>query len=132
MKKRLQSILWIMLGSFYAFPSVASAQTKEWKGVCVAGPDHDVATIQGLECLIANVFLVFITILGLVGFVMFMVGAFRWLASGGNSKNVEGARNTMLYAVVGLVVSLSAFVVINLIADFTGVDIIRKFVIPQS
>ena len=109
------------------------AQTREWSGVCV-GPagelTGDVATIQGLECLIANIFTVFITLLGLAGFIMFLVAGVRWLVSGGNSKGMETAKNTMTFAVVGLVVALSAFIVINLIADFTGMNIIKKFVIP--
>ncbi len=112
---------------------VVSAQTQDWSGVCVGSAENnagDVATIQGLECLIANVFTVFITLLGLAGFVMFLVAGVRWLTSGGNSKGIETARNTMTFAVVGLVVALSSFIVINLIADFTGVNVIRKFVIP--
>ena len=111
----------------------ALAQTQEWSGVCVGSTENnagDVATIQGLECLIANIFTVFITLLGLAGFVMFLVAGVRWLISGGNSKGIETARNTMTFAVVGLVVALSSFIVINLIADFTGVNVIRKFVIP--
>jgi len=124
---------WLVIASFYLliFVNKAQAQTREWSGVCV-GQDNasDVATIQGLECLIANIFTVFITLLGLAGFVMFLIAGVRWLTSGGNSKGMETAKNTMTFAVVGLVVALSAFIVINLIADFTGVNIIRKFVIP--
>ncbi len=117
--------------SFFIFAQQAFAQSA-WSGVCVGGDDNDVATIQGLECLIANVFQVILTVIGLAGFVMMIVGAFRWLVSGGNTKGVESARNTITFAVVGLVVALSAFIVLNLIASFTGVNVITSFVIPES
>jgi len=116
----------------FLIPKKVFAQTKEWDGVCVAHYEKDVATIQGLQCLLANIFMVFIALLGLAGFVMFLIAGVRWLTSGGNSKGMETAKNTMTFAVVGLVVALSAFIVINLIADFTGVNIIKKFVIPDS
>lgn len=92
----------------------------------------DVATVQGLECLIANIFTVIITLIGLAGLVMFIVGGFMWMLSGSNSGNTEKARNAITYAVVGIVVALSAFIIINLIANFTGVQTITKFIIPDS
>lgn len=112
----------------------AQAQTLEWSGVCVGSTENSegVATIQGLECLIANVFVVAITVIGLAAFVMFIVASFRWLMSGGNSKGIESARNTMTFAVVGIVVSLSAFIILQLISSFTGIQSVNQFIIPTS
>ena len=68
----------------------------------------------------------------MAGFVMLIVGAFKWMLSGGNSQATEKARGTITYAVVGLIVALSSFIVLNLISDFTGMKTILKFVIPPS
>lgn len=118
------------------FASPAMAQTQEWlsfNAKCVgSGTNTDVATIQGFGCLIANVFSVAIAFIGFAGFVMLVVGSFRYLLSGGNAKGTETARNTMTFAIVGLVVALSAFIILNLIAQFTGVGTIMQFVIPDS
>lgn len=114
---------------------------QKWSGDCVERINKeiggklvvaDVATIQGLRCMIANVLSVAITAIGFAGFVMLIVGAFRYLASGGNSKGAETAKNTITFAVIGLVVALSSFVILNLIADFTGVKTILDFVIPEA
>lgn len=112
----------------------AQAQTLPWSGVCVGTTEKsaDVATIQGLECLIANVFTVIITIIGLAGFIMFVAGAITWMLSGGDSGKVQSARGSMTYAVTGMVVTLSAFIILNLIASFTGISIITQFRIPTS
>lgn len=91
-----------------------------------------VATVQGLSCMIANVLSVAITGIGFAGFVMLIVGSFRYLTSGGNSKGAETAKNTITFAVIGLVVGLSSFVILNLIAEFTGVKTILDFVIPEA
>lgn len=115
-------------------PKKALAQTYAWKGVCVGQTPNSesVATIQGFECLIANVFVVFVSLVGLAGFVMFVFGAFKWLISGGNSKDTQSAQSTMTHSIIGLVVTLSAFIIINLIAEFTGVNAIKSFQIPTS
>ncbi|MDA1079875.1 MAG: pilin [bacterium] len=111
------------------------AQTAAWGGKCVGsevGRSDDVATIQGLECLFANVFLVIIPLIGLAAFVMFLVGSFRWLTSGGDTKHTGQAKQTMTYAVIGIVVALSGFIILNLIANFTGVEKVKEFRIPRS
>lgn len=129
-------LLWML---FLTLATPVHAQTTEWSGVCV-GPEkindntiaNDVATIQGFECLIGNVFVVIITVIGLAGFVMFIIAAFRYLLSGGNTKGTETARNTATFAVIGLVVALSGFIILNLLAKFTGIDTLTKFAIPTS
>ncbi len=108
------------------------AQTQAWTGVCVAGPDNDVATIQGFQCLVANVLSIAITGIGLAGFVMLIIGAFKYLLSGGNAKGAEDGKNTMTFAVIGLVVALSAFFILRILAEFTGVRSILNFTIPGS
>lgn len=113
------------------YPSAVSAQPVSWSGTPCVNQDG-VATIKGLECLIGNVFIVFLSVLGLSGFVMIIIAAFRWMLSGGNTKGVETARNTMTFAVAGIVLALSGFIVLNLIAQFTGVEEILRFRIPDS
>lgn len=106
------------------------AQTRPWEDVCVDANNPDVATIQGFQCLLANVLSIFLTVVGLGAFIMLIVAAFRLLVSGGNSQAMEKARNSVTYAVIGLVVAVSAFVILNLIAEFTGVKTILKFEVP--
>ena len=115
-----------------AFPRQVAAQTTTWSGVCISDKDPDVATLQGLQCLLANVLSVSLTFLGIAGFVMIVVASLRWLFMGGNTQDVEGAKKTMTFAVLGIVVALSAFIILNLVASFTGVSSILNFTIPDS
>ena len=124
---------------FLSAATPAHAQTQAWSGVCVGPADlndttnaTDVATLQGLECMIANVFTVIIGVIGLAGFVMFIIGSFRYLTSGGNSKGTETAKNTFTFAVIGLIVALSGFILLNLLSTFTGISVLTEFSIPSS
>ncbi len=129
------SILWI--GKLSLFIGQAQAQTEPWSGVCVGSdnptdPAYSVATIRGFQCLIGNILSVFITIIGLAGFVMLIYGSIKYMLSGGQAKGTESAKQTLTYAVIGLVVALSAFFIINIISAFTGVDTILNFSIPEQ
>lgn len=127
-------LVWIAL----SLPHSAMAQTQAWSGRCVetvtsnGGSTETVATIQGLECLIGNVLSIALSGIGIAGFIMMIVGAFRYMLSGGNAKGTEGGRNTITFAIVGLVVALSSFIILNMVAAFTGINVITSFQIPNS
>ena len=55
---------------------------------------------------------IFSIIVGIVAVVMIIYGGFKYITSGGESGNITGAKNTIVYAVIGLVVvALAQFVV---------------------
>lgn len=54
-------------------------------------------------------------ILGAVAVLMIIIGGVRYVVSGGDSSAVSGAKNTILYAVIGLVVAMLAFAIVNFI-----------------
>ncbi len=70
------------------------------------------------------------TIAGLAVFVMFLVGGFQYLTSMGDPKGAESAKNTLTYAVLGLVLVIAAWFIIQFIETFTGVTV-TIFEIPK-
>jgi hypothetical protein len=58
-------------------------------------------------------------IVGAVSVIMIIIGGFRYVVSNGDSNSVSGAKNTILYAVVGLVIVLFAQILVRFI--LTGV-----------
>lgn len=60
---------------------------------------------------------------GAVALLFIIIGGFRYIISGGNTENVEKARNTVLYAILGLIiVFLSYLAVAYLLNDLLGVQ----------
>ena len=67
---------------------------------------------SGLYALAAKVVNIFSVIVGIVAVIMIIFGGFKYITSGGDSGNVSGAKNTLIYAIVGLiVVALAQFIV---------------------
>lgn len=51
--------------------------------------------------------------IGALSVIMIIYGGFRYVTSGGESSGVQSAKNTILYAVIGLIVSVLAFAIAN-------------------
>lgn len=56
-------------------------------------------------------------VLGIIAVIMIIVGAFRYVLSGGDAGSVTAAKNTILYAVVGLIVAILSFVIVNFVIN---------------
>ena len=54
-------------------------------------------------------------VIGIISVIMLIIGGIRYVISGGNQSQVEGARNTILYAIVGLVVAFVAWGAVNFV-----------------
>jgi hypothetical protein len=136
MSRHLKSflvVLTIMVVGVFALAQPAFAQTDEWTGVCTDTQDATgVATIQGIQCLVGNILQIAVSGIGLAGFVMLIIGSFKYLASGGNPKTVDDSRKTITFAIGGLLLAVSAYFILNIVADFTGVRSILNFTIPRT
>jgi hypothetical protein len=50
---------------------------------------------------------------------MIILGGFKYITSGGDTGNVTGAKNTILYAIVGLVIVALAQIIVRFVLDKT-------------
>lgn len=64
-----------------------------------------------------NIIKVVLGVLGFVAVVFIIMGGFTYVMSNGDSAKLTKAKNTILYAVIGLVVALLAFAIVNFILD---------------
>ncbi len=55
------------------------------------------------------------TIATLLSLLFIVIGAFKYVISAGDPSSTASAKNTVLYAVIGLVVTLSAFTILNFV-----------------
>lgn len=118
------SSLSLLTSAALTFVSPAFAEDEVWSDRCAI---NQVATIQGFECIMQRVLNIAVSFIGLASFIMFIVGAFLFLTSGGSPKGAEAGRNTMTYAIIGIVIALLAAFILRFVAGFTGVGGILNF-----
>lgn len=74
--------------------------------------------------LISNIIGVFVVVAGLLFLFQFMLGGFKWLTSAGDKAKLENAQQSLLHAVIGLVVVLAAYAIVALVGSILGIDIL--------
>ena len=74
-------------------------------------PDNLFAA-DGVFTTIVNVLLF---IIGAISVIMLIIGGIRYTLSGGDSGAVTSAKNTILYAIIGLIVAFLAFAIVNFV-----------------
>ena len=126
------------LAAPFAMAGVASAANPNPQtGVCAGAnnlqlPDNATYAPSGscsdsnngtsnVNRIITDVINVFSVVVGVVAVIMIIVGGFRYITSGGDSTKVTGAKNTILYALIGLViVALAQIIVKFVLSKATG------------
>lgn len=99
-------------------PTNAFAETTLDGGVLAAKPDgrageSSLFTGDGsIFNLIVNLLLFLI---GAISVVMLIIGGIRYTISAGDSGNITAAKNTILYAIVGLIVAFLAYAIVRFV-----------------
>jgi hypothetical protein len=94
-------------------------------------PDvSDVPTIKQFEGVFSNIVSVALGFAGVAVFIMFLIGGFKYLTSGGDPKGVEEAQKTLTYAIGGLILIALSYLILVFLSQFTGVDL-TKFTITR-
>ena len=81
------------------------------------GQSSDLFGPDGLFKTITNAALYLI---GAISVLMLIYGGIRYTISGGDSKAVTDAKNTILYAIIGIIVALLAFAIVNWVLTQLG------------
>ncbi|MFZ2125999.1 MAG: hypothetical protein WAV04_00620 [Candidatus Microsaccharimonas sp.] len=117
--KRIQPALFALLVIVLASValSVDASAFSIQEGVNAARGTNQPADLFGAGGVITILTNTLLFIVGALSVVMIIIGGLRYVVSGGNSTAVTAAKNTILYAVVGLVIAFLAFAAINFVMN---------------
>ena len=73
------------------------------------------STPTDANVVIKNVTNIMFFIIGAVSVIMLIYGGIRYTTSGGNTNSVTAAKNTIMYSIIGLVVAILAFAVVQFV-----------------
>jgi len=65
-----------------------------------------------------------------IAFVFLVIGGLKWITSGGDKSAVESARNTIIAAIIGLVIAFLAYLIINIVLGLLGLSF-STLVLPK-
>jgi hypothetical protein len=88
----------------------SNLEFTENPGQCTAAGSDATSKINDIVHTIVNLLS---AIVGIVAVIMIIIGGFRYITSGGNDTSVTAAKNTILYAIIGLVVVALAQIIVR-------------------
>lgn len=124
-KKTIQSLLLLpafVLGlSLVTAPATVMAQNCDTGNLsisaganCAQGNDQP-GNLFGQGGIFQTITNILLFLIGAVSVIMLIIGGIRYVLSNGESNNVVAAKNTIMYAIIGIVVAFLAYAAVNFI-----------------
>lgn len=85
-------------------------------------PDR-IATIGDLTGVIQNIVRYAIYFVGIAVILMLISGGFQYLMAGGDKEATQKAGKTITFAIIGLVIVVCAWLIINTLGNFLGLNL---------
>lgn len=89
----------------------ATAADEISSGVEAAGGDEQ--SSKPLDETVKDIINVMLFIVGILAVIMIIYGGIRYVISTGDQAKVTAAKNTIMYSIVGLVVAIVAYAIVN-------------------
>ena len=101
--------------SFLSAPYADAFNLSMGDGASSARGVDQATSLFGATGIFTTLSNVMLFLVGAISVLMVVIGGLRYVISGGNSTNITTAKNTILYAVIGLVISILAYALINFV-----------------
>lgn len=74
--------------------------------------------VSGPSELIGNVVKIFISFAGGMALVWIIVAGVMWMVASGNSEKVDRAKNIIIWAIFGLIVTVASYIILSKVFEF--------------
>ncbi len=96
--------------------NIDTAKTVTGDGACKQQNNKSDCNDGGaLGNIFATVTNIVLFLVGAVAVIMFIIGGFRYVTSNGDAAAIKGAKDTILYAIIGIVVAFLAYAAVSFI-----------------
>ena len=109
----------VFIGAFALAPVAPVGAIDPLASACAESPGSEICTNKGEDAntLIKTLVNVLLFVVGALSVVMIIVSGILYVTSTGDAGRVAKAKNTLMYSIVGLVVSFLAFAIVNWVVD---------------
>lgn len=94
-----------------------------------AQTDYSIANANGCPPVLSQIAGVIVVVIQImlaisvvVFFFMLVVNGFNFITAGGSSEKIDSARKSIVFSVIGFALVFGSFLIITIIANFTGID----------
>lgn len=109
----------VFIGAFALAPVTPVGAIDPLANACSESPDSEICKNKSEDpySLIKTIINVLLFVVGALSVVMIIVSGIFYVTSTGDAGRVAKAKNTLMYSIVGLVVSFLAYAIVNWVID---------------
>ena len=111
----------LALGAGVISPESVLAQGGLNEGLDAAGGGEGLATNANANDIVVTIINIMLWLIGILAVIMLIFGGIKYATSAGDSNKVTSAKNTIMYAVIGLVIAIFAYAIVNFVLNQIGV-----------
>ena len=105
------------MAHFYVTSRVLASALSVQEGADAARADVMPTELIGDNGVFNRLTSTILLIVGFISVIMLVYGGLRYILSGGDSKKVTDAKNTVLYAIIGLIISLLSYAIVKFVLN---------------
>ena len=123
MKKLLA---FIAPATYFLTPAIAFAEDPVLVDTCLEGTEFSALcnlTAGNFGNIIGTVITLMFVVAVVIALAFLVWGGIKWILSGGDKSAVEAARNTIVAAIVGLVIVFLSYFILSVVLKFFNIDI---------
>ena len=121
--KSLNKLILPAIMAIFSLSVLGFTQVSAATDICNSSASQEVkdaagcngSTADALPSVVVGILNAIIGAAGVVAVVFVIIGGFNYMTSSGDSAKVAKAKNTILYAVIGLIVCVLAFAIVNFV-----------------
>lgn len=114
----LSATMLVFVGVPVQAESCGSAKQCITDGLTASGTSTTPNSFSSVLTTVTNILLF---LMGAISVIMIIVGGIRYATSQGDQTQMQSAKNTILYAVIGVVVSIAAYAIVSfVVTQFVG------------
>lgn len=107
--------VWFSAPAFAAPCDVISGGISQ--GAECAKPTNAPGQLFGPDSIFVTITNIMLFIIGAIAVIMLIIGGIRYVVSAGDQNAVTSAKNTILYAIIGIVVAFLAYAAVNFVSS---------------
>jgi TRAP-type C4-dicarboxylate transport system permease small subunit len=119
----------------YADPfSQSTSQNEACQGISAGSSTNPCSSDSGssLGKIISDIINLLSLVLGAVAVIMIIIGGFKYVTSGGDTNSVASAKNTIIYAIIGIVLAAVGQVLVHFVLTTAQTAVNNSSSSPQT
>lgn len=82
---------------------------------CPEGTQAQLCQEEDISGPVQNIISTLLFAIGVIAVIMIIIGGIRYTLSNGDASQIKSAKDTILYAVIGLIVAMLAYAIVNFV-----------------